>query len=331
MIYVILGTMLLAALLVIALPLHRQEKRLSLNSGAAIVVVLLLSVSMYRVIGSPGVATPAPGDVPSIDEMVVSLAARLKDNPEDLRGWVLLARSYIEMRNFPAAIDAYERAIEIEGGQNGQTLADLGEVLLLQDGRSLNGRAADLFENALAVSPNNQKALFYSGMAAIERGDRELGIERWENLLATSPPQNIQDILREQIAELRGVAVAEPAAPAAVSGDVVTVRISLGESAAGAVRPDSTVFIIARDPAQPSPPVAAVRRIASELPLDVALSDADAMIPGRVPSQFAELEIVARVSVSGEPMARPGDWFGQQTVSTSESNEVAVIIDEQVP
>lgn len=328
MLYAFLGTMLLAALLVIALPLYRQEKRLSAHSAVAIAVVLSLSVLLYGQIGSPGMETPAPDDLPSVEEMVGSLAARLQENPDDVRGWKLLARSYVQMRDFPGAIDAYERAIEIEGGQNGQTLADLGEVLLLHDGRSLNGRAGELFENALAVSPNNQKALFYSGMAAVERGDKELGAERWETLLATSPPQNIQDILRQQIAELRGTA---PELPKQASGDVVTVRVTLGESAISAVQPESTVFIIARDPAQPSPPIAAVRRRASELPLYVGLGDSDAMIPGRVPSAFAELEIVARVSMSGEPIAKSGDWFGRQTVTPAKSNEVAVIIDEQVP
>ena len=165
-------------------------------------------------------------------------------------------------------------------------------------------------------------------MPAIERGDRELGAERWETLLASSPPQNIQEILRQQIAELRGEA---PAVTASPGGDVVTVRVSLGESAVSAVQPESTVFIIARDPAQPSPPIAAVRRRAAELPAYVPIGDADAMIPGRVPSGFAQLEIVARVSMSGQPIAQSGDWFGQQTISTAEANEVSIIIDEQVP
>jgi cytochrome c-type biogenesis protein CcmH len=97
------------------------------------------------------------------------------------------------------------------------------------------------------------------------------------------------------------------------------------------VAPDATVFVIVRDPARPSPPIAAVRRKASELPAEVVIGDADAMIPGRVPSGFAQLEIVARVSLSGEPIAQSGDWFGQQTVSTGKSAEVTIVIDRQVP
>jgi cytochrome c-type biogenesis protein CcmH len=324
--------MLLAAVLAIAYPLYRHEQRLSTNAALAIAAILLVSISVYSQIGSPGAQSPQQGDLPSIDAMVDSLAARLQQDPNDVPGWKLLGRSYVQMRDFPAAIAAYERAVDLEGGQNGQTLADLGEVVLLSDGRTLNGRAGELFENALAVAPGNQKALFYAGMAAVERGDKELGAQRWEALLASSPPQNIEEILRQQIAELRGTGpvVAETRG----GDDVVTVRVALGESAVNAVRAvraDSTVFIIARDPAQPSPPIAAVRRRAAELPAYVGIGDSDAMIPGRVPSGFAQLEIVARVSTSGQPMAQSGDWFGQQTISTADSKEVSVIIDKQVP
>lgn len=328
MLYAVLGTMLLAAVLAIVVPLYRQQQRLSGYAAVGAVVVLAISVSVYSRIGSPDAKSPPPGELPSVEDMVGSLAERLQRDPNDLAGWKLLGRSYAQMRDFDAAVAAFERANEMENGQNGQTLADLGEVILMGDRQTLSGRAGELFDNALAVSPNNQKALFYSGMAALERGDRELAAARWETLLATSPPQNIQEILREQIAELRG---APPPLPIVTGSEVVTVRVALGESAMKAVQADSTVFIIARDPAQPSPPIAAVRRRAAELPIYVPIGDSDAMTPGRLPSAFAQLEIVARVSTSGEPMARPGDWFGQQIVSTAESNEVSVIIDKQIP
>ena len=328
MLYTLLAAMLLAAILVIALPLYRQQRRLSTSSAAAIVMVLLISISVYSRIGTPDADTPQSGAGSSIEDMVSSLAQRLEQHPDDLNGWKMLGRSYVQTSNFPGAIAAFERAVEMEGGRNGHTLADLGEVILMNDHRRPSDRASQLFENALALAPDNQKALFYGGMAAIERGDKELGATRWERLLANSPPENIRQILRQQIAELRGAA---PADVTTSAGGVVTVSVSLGEAAAVAVQPGLTVFIIARDPAQPSPPIAAVRRLVSELPADVAIGDSDAMIPGRVPSAFSQLEIVARVSMSGQPIAQSGDWFGQQILSITESSEVAIIIDEQVP
>ena len=336
MFWLISGVMLAAAALFVAVPLYRREKKLSATSVASVVLVTALSAALYSQIGTPGLDSgrgeSVAGEAPDIQQMVNSLAARLQENPEDLAGWKMLGRSYLQLQNFPGAVAAFEKAVEMESAQNGQTLADLGEAVLMTDQSTLLGRAGQLFENALALTPDNPKALFYSGMAAVQRGDNAQAAERWEALLATSPPENVQNILRQRIAELRGETQA-PVAPVAVEqpGAVVDVVVSLGSAATQANLPDTTVFIIARDPNQPSPPIAAVRRRLSELPATIAIGDSDAMIPGRVPSGFAKLEIVARVSLSGQPVAQPGDWYGQQQVTTATSDTVEIVINQQVP
>jgi cytochrome c-type biogenesis protein CcmH len=73
-----------------------------------------------------------------------------------------------------------------------------------------------------------------------------------------------------------------------------------------------------------------VRRRVSELPAVVALSDSDAMVPGRLLSGFPELEIVARVSMSGQPVAQAGDWYGEIVMRPSETNEISIVIDREV-
>ncbi|MGI9205942.1 MAG: tetratricopeptide repeat protein [Woeseiaceae bacterium] len=335
MLWVIIGTMLLLAVMTIVVPLYREQKRLSLPILAATLVMTAMSAVIYSEIGTPdansatAVAASSESQVPDVDAMVASLSARLQENPDDLDGWKMLGRSYFTMRNFTGSIAAFEKAVELESAQNSQTLADLGEAVLYDDQRALLGRAGELFENALALEAKNPKALFYGGMAAVERGNKDLGADRWEALLATSPPPNVQEILRQQIAELRGTSVASIESP--VSASVVTVNVALGASALAADLPDTTVFVIARDPNQPSPPIAAVRRRLSELPAEINIGDSDAMIPGRVPSGFAQLEILARVSLGGQPIAASGDWFGQQVIETNSASTVDITIDQQVP
>jgi cytochrome c-type biogenesis protein CcmH len=308
MIWLLFGLMLLAAALFVAWPLYRRERRLSASLVAGVGTVMVLSAGVYSFTGTP-VEPPAP----SVDAMMSSLEQRLAEQPDDLDGWKMLGRSAIHLEDWPKAVTAFERAVELESATNAQTLADLGEAMLNNDWNTITGRAGDLFENAIVISPTNHKALFYAGVAAVERGNLELGAERWEALLAQSPPPEVQAILRERIAVWRGE---EPAAtPAVATGEaVIEVDLSLSADASEAVGPDATVYIIARDPAQPSPPVAAVRRKASELPLTVTLGDGDSMIPGRLLSSFRQLEIVARASISGEPLARAGDWYGQETI-----------------
>ena len=321
MIWLILSLMLLVAATVVVWPLFRHQKKLSLQSTTAILFVVALSAGLYASIGTPG-GQSAGSEMASVEEMVAGLDQRLRENPDDLAGWKMLGRSYFQLGNYDEAIAALERAVEIESASNGQTLVDLGEAIWMQDQRSLTGRAGELFENAIATSPNNPKALFYGGLVAVERGERFLAAERWEALLASSPPQGIQDILRQKIAGLRGEDMPD--------GPIVSATIELGAAAENVVDPNATVFIIARDPAQRRPPIAAVRRRVGELPAVVALSDSDAMIPGRLLSAFSELEIVARVSMSGQPVAQSGDWYGEKLIRPSETSEVSIVIDREV-
>ena len=348
MFWLVISVMLAAAVATVVVPIYRAGGGFGAVSAVVAVVVLAGSVATYYQIGRPDaqatIAAGAQGE-PDIEAMVESLAARLEANPGDVAGWKMLGRSYAVLRRYPEAIAAYERAMELENSGNAQTIADLGETVFMADGR-LEGRPARLFENALAIAPDNPKALFYSGMAAAERGDRLLAADRWEALIATSPPPDIENVLQQRVAEWRGTVGAEGDAPSGggtfgngpsrseSSHDEpleLTVSLALGDQANGAVDPASTVFLIARDPAQPSPPIAAVRLKAAELPADYTLTDADAMIPGRVLSGFTQLEIVARASSSGQPIAQPGDWFGRSEIDTTDNRTLSIVIDQQVP
>lgn len=328
MIWLLFGAMLLAAALVVTWPIYRVEKRVSAGIVASVVVVLGVSAVLYSSIGTPVPPEPAA----SLEDAAAALELRLRDDPADIEGFRMLGRSYMQLQNYPKAIAAFEKVLELESAPSAQSMASLGEVLLIAEGSASSGRVSQLFESALSLEPANPKALFYGGIIAIERGNRDLAADRWEALLALSPPPEIEDILRQRVAEWRGEAQAVTReADAASSEAIVVANVSLSPGAASAVAHDATVFIIARDPAQPSPPIAAARRKVSELPAQVSLSDADAMIPGRPLSAFNQLEIVARVSLSGAPAAQAGDWYGEHTVSQPASAPIDIVIGKQVP
>jgi cytochrome c-type biogenesis protein CcmH len=189
-----------------------------------------------------------------------------------------------------------------------------------------------LFESALAIEPNNPSALFYAGIGALNRGNTELAADRWEILLGLNPPAEIRGVLEQRIAEWRGELPPPTQTPAVERpGPVVIAEVSVSAAAVESLPAEATVFVIARDPAQPSPPIAVTRRMLSELPGVVELGDGDSMIPGRTLSAFAEFEIVARVSVSGQPIAQSGDWYALALVKPAENDRIALSIDHQVP
>jgi cytochrome c-type biogenesis protein CcmH len=331
--WVSLAAMCLVATLFLIWPLYRQQQRLSLLIAGCVATIVIISLGLYAYQGRPGLPSGAgTGEQPDIEAMVTSLAARLENEPDDLNGWKMLGRSYMTMQNFAGAVQAYERALEIEESQNPQTMVDLGAALLARDKTGIEGRTAALFESALALDPNNPNALFYGGIAALNRGDTELAAERWEILLGLNPPDEIRGVLEQRVAEWRGEPLPVQEAPqAAKAGPVISARISVPPAIQESLSAEASVFIIARDPAQPSPPIAVTRRQLSELPAVVALGDSESMIPGRNLSGFVEFEVVVRVSVSGQPIAQSGDWFASAIVKPAESNEVSLVVEQQVP
>lgn len=339
-------------------PLFKQQRRLSPLVAFSVIFVVALSTGLYYVQGKPGLPSAGGDAQQSMDDAIAGLQAKLADNPNNANGWMMLGRSYMSMGNYDGAVEAFEKASGIESSQNPQALVGLGEALLAKANGAWDGRMASLFENALALDPNNPQALFYGGIAASNRGDTTLAADRWERLMGLNPPPDIQGILQQRIAEWRGetpalpashppieggegvtsdepVAEAEPEPqqvelPPMSEGAVVRVTVSLSAEAAAALPANATVFVIARDPAQPMPPIAATRRMLSELPASVELGDRESMVPGRDLSGFAEFELIARVSLSGQPMAAPGDWYGSVVVSPSADNDVELSIKTEV-
>ena len=183
-------------------PLYRQQRKLTATVAVTIVGVVALSAGLYAYQGEPDVPSGTAA-LPEMDEVITSLAARLEANPEDLNGWKMLARSYMTLGNFKGAIDAFDRAIELEGGRDAQTLVSLGEARLADSGGGIDENISALFESALAIDPNNPQALFYGGIGAFNRDNKELAASRWERLLALNPPTEIQGILQQRIAEHR--------------------------------------------------------------------------------------------------------------------------------
>ena len=352
MLWLMLGVMSFVGVVFTVWPFLRDNSRNFGVVAAAVVFVVASSAGLYAKIGSPGLENErlAHGGGPGADmlDVVDGLAQRLEDNPDDVNGWRMLGRSYMSLNNHAKAVEAFERVVELEGGQTAQGLVELGEaVLAAEGGQTMPQRAMSLFENAIAVEPNNQAALFWGGLGAVNRGDTELAAERWERLLGTNPPDDIRGVIEQRVAEWRGeapaaVADATPAAESAEAaeaapkpaplepGAIVSASIALSDAAQGALPPDAIVFVIARDPAQPSPPIAVTRRRLAELPAVVQLGDRESMVPGRELSGFEEFELVARVSLSGQPVSQPGDWFGSVIVKPAENGSIQLSIDTPV-
>lgn len=276
--------------------------------------------------------TAAAGD---LQQMVAQLQGRLANQPDDIEGWKLLGRSATVMGDYGLAREAFEHANEKAQGKDPEALVGFAESLVLNDEREIDGRAAGMFEQALAIEPDNARALWYGGIVAYRRGDLPLAQQRWVELQNHDLPPDLRQVVAERLAEIdraqgkTAPAVAAAAAPAPAKGSIV-LSIEISPSLTGKVPQGATLFVIARR-GEGGPPLAVVRRAAGAWPQRVSLSDADAMLPGVSLASGGALKVIARVSGSGQPVAVSGDLFGEAIYDFTTASPASITIDRIVP
>lgn len=358
---IVSALMLLAAVAAVGYPLLRATPSLvkgqpelprAVVPAVAIGVLLVIgSVAMYNHASNfpwkdPGLAQAAPeghGDMngQSIEQIAEQLKARLQANPNDVEGWRMLARTYLVGQRPQDAVAAYEKLLTLVGDKDPTLNVDMAEALIITDDPSVLDRARKLIDGALAADATNQKALWYSGVMAYKANDMETAKQRWMTLLAQNPPEEIRQIIEQQLASLGvapGAAAAAPAAEQAAGGSesaaegrTIRVSVSLDPALKDKAKPGTAVFVAARQPGIPGPPLAATRLTVDELPATVVLSDAGAMVEGRNLSSVDDVEIVARVAFGGTPMVASGDLIGTAVQKKGGPAEVAVAIAKVQP
>ncbi|MGE5471951.1 MAG: c-type cytochrome biogenesis protein CcmI [Bacteroidota bacterium] len=176
---------------------------------ALIVLLPLLSLLGYVTLGNPRALDPvqtvaqAKMTPEQINAMVAKLAARLQANPDDMQGWLMLARSYRTMGRYEEAAQAYAKAEPLVN-EDADLLATYAETLAMASGKGLAGKPGELVARALKLDPNSGHALFLAGAAAMEAGRNKEGIAYWEALLPqVEPGSEIDQMLRSGIDKMK--------------------------------------------------------------------------------------------------------------------------------
>lgn len=165
------------------------------------VVVPVAAFVLYVQVGDPQAAARlaqsedlghGAGQV-NVDAMVQGLAQRLQNEPDDLPGWVMLARSYEIMERYDDAVQAYQKALQVavaqavEPQEQARLWADMADALGSANHGSL-ATAMDAINQALKLNPQQPKALALAGAAAVQIGEYAQAREHWQALLALLEP-----------------------------------------------------------------------------------------------------------------------------------------------
>lgn len=310
--------------------------------AATLVVVLLAGGGALLYARWSNHSFDAPTEANTPVEMVSKLARRLEQEPNDVAGWLMLGRSYAALGQFPLAQRAYQRADRLENGRSAEALAGWAEALVLQADGKIDERAGRMFEQALALQPGSEKALFYGAIVAQRRGDNAVAASRFEKLLTFDPPADVRPIIERQIAQLKGLASTPSAAssavtasapatpaPAAPGAPVIRAAVRIAPALAKDLPVDAVLFVFVRVPGQPGPPLA-VKRLAARLPVDVQLTPADAMMPGRSFANGDSVEVSAKISRTGSATPASGDLVGRVALTVGRGS-AEILIDSRTP
>jgi cytochrome c-type biogenesis protein CcmH len=319
----------------------RRARAAALALGLAVPICAL---AVYMAVGNPQALLPQTAQggnqhglsAQQFEALVSRLAARLKDNPEDAEGWMMLGRSYAVLGRFGEASEAYAKAAA-RMPRDAQLLADYADALAMAQGRTLQGEPEKIILRALAIDPDNLKALLLAGTAAFNRNDHPAAIRHWERALKVLPGESdMVQRVQASIAEARSLAgspggrtqVAKPAQ--AQGGGRVSGVVRLAPELAGKVSPGDTVFIFAHAAEGPRMPLAILRKRGSDLPAEFTFDDSMAMAPQMKLSAFPDVVIGARVSKSANASPQPGDLQGSSAPVKVGARSVSVVIDTEL-
>ena len=328
--------------------------------AAALLLVLVpaLALPLYKMLGTPQLIDRLASVTPdtqkagaeqqgqmSIEKMVEKLAERMRTEPDNAEGWVMLGRSYASLNRFQEAATAYGKAYQLID-DDPRLMTDYADVLATLDEGVFPDQAGELLGKSLAINPQDLKTLWLAGHFSFQRGNYAEAIALWQRAASFLPKDDENAVIlarqieqaQNQLVEGGGAPVAtkpvtseKPATDASGSSQI-TVQVALDPGLMAQASGEDTVFIFARAVQGPKMPLAIVRKQVKDLPLTVTLNDSMAMTPAMVLSNFSEVTVGARVSKSGQAMPRSGDLEGMMSpVATGKDSKVEVIINQAVP
>ena len=306
---------------------------------AGSVATLVVAIGLYAVWGEPDAPVLSrASEIMSGDDrsemrtLEGALEDRLARESGDLNSWFVLAHLRMQLEDYGGAADAFAGLHDVAG-----PIADVdvawAQARYRADGGEMSPATRAIVDRVLAEQPDHPTMLELLAVDALHRGDYAEAVALLTRVLRQpmSAPRRreLSEILALARSRLPDSAVVDVDSAESETTAEIPVSITLGAH----LEADSAtpVFVIARDPDAPRPPLAVRRLTLGDLPARIELTDADAMMPGRSLSDFDSVEVLARASLSGSPSARTGDLESDVATGSVGGEPVTLRIEHQIP
>lgn len=343
--FIAAAVMVAVALAVLLVPLLRHGRRSGRPRSVfalALLIAFILPVTagaLYLLIGTPAALNPqAETRQPlTLQDALGQLRAHLAQQPDDVRGWMLLAQTTSMQHDADAARDAYDHVLKLSPNNTEAMVGWAENDSMMRAGHRIEGRAMELLRHAVQLQPDSQRGLWLLGIGEFQQNHYHDAASTWRVLQPQlEPGSKVAQAVAQQIAKADALAGEPPAAATSSStplaptgGSALQVQVKLSPALKSKLAAGDTLFVYARSPDGPPMPLAVAKLDASRLPTTVTLTDAMAMMPAMKLSSVAHVLVGARISHSGQPIAQPGDLEGDAgVVATDRKQPIIITIDK---
>lgn len=265
-------------------------------------------------------SSPTPAE---LELFALGLRQRLQQDGGDGLTWMLYARAATALQRYEQALEAYAHAYQLEPERPG-ILLGYAQLLINLGGSEPLQRAARLLSELLQVEPQNIDGLSLTGAVAYQRGDYQQAVQAWQLLLRIMPADDarrsaVQEALRDAQQQLTA------------SAQQLRVTVKLSESLREQVPANATLFVFVKAVDGAPMPAAVVRQSVTDFPMEVVLSDAQAMLPDYKMSHLNQWQVEARISSDDRIEITTGDLGAKaQIIKAAADAEVTLVITEQL-
>ena len=324
------------------------------NTAIALGILLpTLAIVGYAAVGMPIAVAPEVVRPPQVataqDQQMVELfkmaEERLNQEPNDVKGWILLARAKASVGMFDAAIRDYEKAAALTPNDS-ELWSDLADAAAGKTQGKMDGKPLEYINKALALDGKNPKALLLRGTYEMQKNDTVAAEKSFA--LAKSqvdPKSGFAQIADNALADIKTrqggrsesatanadiSAVAEPSTSSDAILATVTLQLSADARKAAAANPgNAAVFLIVRAAGvDRGPPLAAKKISLAQIDQPIMLTATDAMIGGAGLKAGGDVAVQARLSLSGQPAAQPGDWQSAKATLKLPFRALTLVLDQ---
>lgn len=130
-----------------------------------------------------------PTDKTEVASIVEQVETHLSSNPDDVKGWQVIAPVYMRMSRYADAVRAFESIIRLSGDDT-ERLSDLGEALVLNEQGMITARAQGIFEKSLALDKTAVRPRYFLALGLGQEGNYQAAKTAWEALLEDATPQS---------------------------------------------------------------------------------------------------------------------------------------------